>query len=96
MIDWRHPCRAANFLLQDSHVTRVQYNVSASEPVNTTRFFLWRPGEPLGVTPQDSFESNLYPNVPPVNLLTGESDGVFPREMVPGYYTYNKFWTAIY
>jgi prepilin-type N-terminal cleavage/methylation domain-containing protein/prepilin-type processing-associated H-X9-DG protein len=94
-IDYRHTGYTANALLQDGHVTRLKYNIAAAQPVNTARNFVWYPGETLHVGPEDAFENNWYPNVPPVNMVTGESDGTFPNEMVPGYYTHNLLWTVI-
>lgn len=95
MVDYRHPGRVANALLQDGHVTRLKYTVAAAQPVNTARNFVWHPDESLHVGPEDSYQNNWYPNVPPVNVATGEGDGTFPSEMVPGYYTHNLLWTVV-
>jgi prepilin-type processing-associated H-X9-DG protein len=95
MVDWRHWGGSANLLFQDGHVESLRYNISAAEPVNTARHFLWYPGEPVHLGADDVYGDNAYPNRPPVNLVTGESGGVFPHEVVPGYYTHNLLWTIM-
>ncbi len=91
-VEWRHPGLAANVFFQDSHVERLAYNLTAAEPINTGRAFLWYPNEPIHVGPEDFYNGNFYPNVPPVDPVTGE--GFFPRELVPGWYTANSLWTV--
>jgi prepilin-type N-terminal cleavage/methylation domain-containing protein len=94
MVDWRHPKNSANVLYQDMHVARVTYTLAAAEPVNTASSFVWHPGESLYINPDDTHGNNAYPNVPPVNIRTGETGAGFPAEMVPGYYTHNRLWTV--
>ncbi len=94
-VEWRHANESANLLFQDGHVVAVRYVASAEQPVNTMQQFFWYPGEPLHVGPSDSYQSNFYPNAPPASLETGESGGLFPREMAPGYYTSRGLWTKI-
>lgn len=96
-VAWRHSSeRAANVLLQDGHVGRVVYHVAAVDPVSTSRSFLWYPGEPIHVGPEDRFGDNWYPNVPPIDLKGDFTGDLFPREMVPTYYTRYLLWTQIY
>lgn len=93
MIEWRHFRHSANVLYQDSHVARVMYDVAAADPVNTASTYLWHPGESIHVNPEDTYHGNAYPCAPPVDLVTGASSGgSFPRELVPGYYTYHRLW----
>jgi prepilin-type N-terminal cleavage/methylation domain-containing protein/prepilin-type processing-associated H-X9-DG protein len=94
MVEWRHPRHSANILYQDNHVTRVVYDSLTSDPVNTATTYLWHPGESIHVNPGDMYSGNWYPCTPPVDdLKTGRSSlATFPRELVPGYYTYNRLW----
>lgn len=92
-VEWRHADRRANVLFQDGHVSPVQYSLTLAEPVDTMKQFVWYPGEPIHVGPEDALGSNYYPNTPPVILSTGQSGGSFPREVVPGYFTHNRLWT---
>jgi len=95
MVEWRHPRHSANFLYQDGHVQRVAYDSLAAVPVNTATTYLWYPGEPVHLNPEDYHDGYWYPCTPPVDdLRTGHSAlETFPRELVPGYYTYNRLWT---
>lgn len=96
-VAWRHSSeRAANLLFQDGHVGRLVYHVAAADPVSTARSFLWYPGEPIHVGPEDRLGENWYPNEPPVNLKGDFTGDLFPREMVPAYYTRYLLWTRIY
>jgi len=92
-VDWRHRGASANVLYQDGHVERLVYNLAGDEPVNTAKSFLWHPNESVYVNPNTYYNGNFYPNTPPVNLLTGESNGLFPPQLVPGWYTHNMSWT---
>lgn len=94
-VAWRHPGRRANMVFQDGHVERLGYDIAAADPVNTGRAFVWHPGEAANVNPDYHYGSNWYPNVPPINLVTGEGDGGYPPEMAPGWYTHNQYWTIV-
>lgn len=101
-ISWRHRDNAANILYQDGHVSRLVYNVHSEMPVNTASTFVWYPGEPLHVGPDDAYGGNYYPAYPAVSLaglVTPDSGDLqnsgIPREMIPAYYTQNRLWTAI-
>lgn len=83
---------AANLLFQDGHVANQHFD-AAAEFVNTSRTFLWYPGEPVGVGPEDQWGGQYYPNQPPNNWLTGGSD--FPDEMLPVWYTLRHAWTNV-
>jgi len=95
-VDWRHANAGANAAMQDGHVEPLRYNLTTPEPINTSKVFVWQPGEPLTVGPDDNIAGLYYPNVPPVNLETGASSSGFPAEMVPGYYTHYRLWTIQY
>ena len=92
---YRHPRHSSNVLLQDGHVAKLEFRGSLPEPINTALTFVWYPGEPLHVGPEDVFNGNWYPYIPPVDVVTGEG-GTFPRELVPGYYTHNNLWTVVF
>lgn len=94
MIEWRHLRHSANILYQDTHVARVAYNVRSAERVNTANTYLWYPGESIYVNREDMHHGNWYPCATPVDdLRTGYSSvETFPRQLVPGYYTYNRLW----
>jgi len=96
----RHSGLKANFLKRDGHVDSVAYRARAPEPLDTTRHFVWYPGEPLEVSPEypDPYvEGNYYPSVPPFRIVDGrvEADYRFPLELNTYYYTQNQFWTLI-
>lgn len=91
-VAYRHPQRMTNLLMLDGHVDPIRYSLNAEEPVNTNRTFVWHARESLNVGPDDEFEGNYYPSVPP--LMNGATDG-YPRELVPSYYTSNSLWTRI-
>ncbi len=95
MIDWRHARCTANILYQDTHVMRVAYKAGDDDPVNTAATFVWYPGEPVTVNGDSVYNEIAYPNVPPANLVTGETYSSFPYEVVPGYYTYNRLWNFL-
>jgi prepilin-type N-terminal cleavage/methylation domain-containing protein len=94
MIEWRHIRHSANILYQDNHVAHVEYDLAAATPVNTSTTYLWYAGESIHVNTEDMHQGNWYPCAPPVDdLATGMSAiESFPRELVPGYYTYNRLW----
>lgn len=91
-VAWRHPLRTSNLLMLDGHIETVRFQLSAEEPVNTNRTFVWHARESLNVGPDSEFEGNYYPSVPP--LVNGVADN-YPRELLPLYYTSNSLWTRI-
>lgn len=93
-VAYRHARYSANILYQDSHVSTLAYRLADDPPINTALTFVWYPGEPLYVGPDDSYQGNWYPNAAPINS-TNYSGSIFPREMTPGYYTRNLLWTRI-
>jgi prepilin-type N-terminal cleavage/methylation domain-containing protein/prepilin-type processing-associated H-X9-DG protein len=93
-VGWRHQDYSANILFQDSHIGRVPYRVHDDPPINTMQVFVWYPGEPLHVGPDDQEAGNWYPNAPSVDWQ-GSGTGTTPREMAPSYYTQNLLWTRI-
>ena len=95
MVAYRHSNHSANFLFQDAHVSRIAYVAQAPEPLNTSAVCLWYPGEPVNVGPEDEFQGNWYPDVPPIDPQNlGRSP--IPWEVIPRYYTDNLLWTQIY
>jgi prepilin-type processing-associated H-X9-DG protein len=96
-VAYRHPGRTANVLLQDGHVDRIAYQQRGDAPVDTARHFFWHPSEPLSVGPDDEWEGNWYPHTPPVRFGEDGSyeEGVFPRYLIPYYYTQAHSWTQI-
>lgn len=95
-VAWRHLNRSANMLMQDGHIARVRFQVENSEqPVDTTKFFLWHSGESLNVGPDDQWGNYWYPNVQPPSLLSRPPQDIFPRELMPVFYTENRLWTHI-
>lgn len=95
-VEWRHAGNRANLLMQDGHVSQLANRNESGLELNTQQHFVWHQGESLYVGPWDRYGRNFYPNAPPVNLVTGETRGAFPAEVVPGYYTYNQLWTRIH
>jgi prepilin-type processing-associated H-X9-DG protein len=91
---WRHPGFGANLLLQDGHVKRVTYQLGAPHPVNTNSYFVWYPGEPLNVGPDDHYNGNYYPNDPPVDPANPADMGSYSL-LSPGYYSKYRLWTYI-
>jgi prepilin-type N-terminal cleavage/methylation domain-containing protein/prepilin-type processing-associated H-X9-DG protein len=96
----RHPALApgrarANLLFQDGHVSTIRYAAAQSDPLNTTQTFLWYPGEPLDVGPDDHYEGNWYPCQPPPGLHSDPPGNVFPVELTPLWYTQSHRWTLI-
>jgi prepilin-type N-terminal cleavage/methylation domain-containing protein/prepilin-type processing-associated H-X9-DG protein len=90
------PGRArANLLFQDGHVSTVHYATAQPNPVNTTQTFLWYPGEPLTVGPEDHCEGNWYPCEPPPSVQSDLPGNVFPVELIPHWYTQNHRWTLV-
>jgi prepilin-type N-terminal cleavage/methylation domain-containing protein/prepilin-type processing-associated H-X9-DG protein len=92
-VDWRHLDHGANLLYQDGHVALSRYALASANPIDTMQSFLWYPGETLNITPETRYQAQWYPNTPPIDLVTGEGDGTYPRELAPGYYTHNRLWT---
>ncbi len=95
-VDWRHHGLRANLLFQDGHVALIRFHYGARNPIDTVRQFVWHPGESMYVGPDYSYRGNFYPCVPPVDASNSASSGLFPAEMVPGYYTQNMLWTHIH
>lgn len=95
MVAWRHPDSNANALMQDGHVEYMHYKKGAAEPVNTARAFVWYPGEPLQVGPDSRHGMNLYPDLPPPRFDSNPPGDVFPKELMPSYYTSRGAWTRI-
>ncbi len=96
----RHPSLSpgsapANLLFQDGHVSTIRHASTQHNPVNTTRTFVWYPGEPLNVGPDDRYEDNWYPCQPPPNSRNGSSGNAFPTELAPLWYTQTHRWTLI-
>jgi prepilin-type processing-associated H-X9-DG protein len=95
MAAWRHLGPSANMLMQDGHVVRVVYHLGSDRPVDTQRYFVWHADEPINVGPYDRYGHNYYPDRPPVNLLDKSYEGVFPRELIPAWYSDNGTWSDI-
>lgn len=89
---WRHPHKSANLLMQDGHVKSVSQRHKTG--MNTQKFFVWYPGEPLNVGPEHSHGGNYYPDQPPIDPHNIENSP-FPRELQPRFYTKHKLWTNI-
>ncbi len=88
------PARA-NLLFQDGHVSTSRYAPAEPDPVSTTRTFLWYPGEPPNVGPEDRYEDNWYPHQPPPDFLSNSGGRLFPAELTPLWYTQTRRWTLI-
>lgn len=86
---------AANLLFQDGHVSRTRYSPHAPEPLNTSLAFVWRPGEPLYVGPDDRYDGDAYPNQLPPSYAGAPEGNVFPNELLPRWYTDTNRWTLI-
>ncbi|MFO0838753.1 MAG: hypothetical protein U1D55_09510 [Phycisphaerae bacterium] len=86
---------SANLLFQDGHVASPRYELEREMPVNTATNFVWQPGEAINVGPQSVIDGNWYPNVLPPNFLSSPPGDVFPREMMPAWYTLVEGWTQI-
>jgi prepilin-type N-terminal cleavage/methylation domain-containing protein/prepilin-type processing-associated H-X9-DG protein len=96
MAAWRHPGHSANLLMQDGHAIRARYDLDCPESINTNTSFVWYPGEPVHVGPDDEYGLNWYPNMPPfVGQKRGSGSDAFPNELNPTYYTRNSLWTRI-
>ncbi|MFQ5805321.1 MAG: hypothetical protein ACE5I3_02595, partial [Phycisphaerae bacterium] len=96
----RHPTpslasASANLLFQDGHVSALHYDRERAGPVNTAQTFVWYPGEPLAVGPEDRYENNWYPSQPPPSFHSNPPSDVFPAEMTPLWYTWTHRWTLI-
>ena len=89
------PFPRANLLFQDGHVLSIGYYLGQSNPVNTAVTFVWYPGEPLGVGPEDRHQLDWYPCQPPPSFQSTPQGDVFPNELVPAWYTRTHRWTAI-
>jgi prepilin-type processing-associated H-X9-DG protein len=95
MLGWRHRGIRANLLMQDGHVDTPSYDVAGAYPVNTSKYFIWHPGESLHVGPDDRYRMQYYPNVPPPNFSSDPRGDMFPDALVPAYYSSKKLWTLI-
>lgn len=96
----RHPALSpgpvrANLLFQDGHVSTIRYVATRPDPVGTTQTFLWYPGEPPNVGPDDHYEDNWYPHQPPPSFGSDSAGGIFPAELTPLWYTQTHRWTLI-
>lgn len=85
----------ANLLYQDGHVATVRYAPYATEPLNTSRTFVWHAGESVEVSLRDTWEANWYPNEPAPNYSTSPAGSVVPKEVIPRWYTDTRGWTRI-
>ncbi len=87
----------ANALFQDYHVATLRYDPTPGqqEPINTSRDFLWQPGESVYVNPNDRIEGLYYPNQPPPNFNSIPQGEAFPDGLNPAYYTSRAGWTTI-
>ena len=94
-VAYRHSDTSANALMQDGHVMRLSYRFATAEPINTSKTFVWYPGEPIGVGPDSRYESNLYPDIPPPRYDSNPPGSVFPDQLLPAYYTLRRAWTMI-
>lgn len=94
-VAYRHPGRSANLLRLDGHVERERYNLNAPEPINTNEAFVWYLGEPVAVGPEDRYQGNYYPDTPPIIPGYEGFSEVYPKELIPAYYTRNLLWTRI-
>jgi prepilin-type processing-associated H-X9-DG protein len=84
----------ANVLFQDGHASIVEFHTDRPDPVNTARVFVWHPGESLNLNPDSRSGENYYPNRVPPSFLDGSGD-VFPRELLPFWYSRTQGWTLI-
>lgn len=96
----RHPAAApggasANLLYQDGHVDSVDFVPSRQLAVNTSKSFIWRPGEPINVGPNDDYDGDWYPCQPPPGFQNDPSNSAFPAELNPLWYTRNNRWTRV-
>ena len=73
----------------------MRYDRARPVPVNTAQTFVWHPGEPIDVGPDDCYENNWYPNCPPPSFEGDPSGSVFPAELTPLWYTRTHRWTLI-
>ena len=94
-IAWRHGTLSANLLLQDGHVASLNYHPELSEPVKTSRFFVWYSGEPLHVGPDSSRDMNYYPDQPPPRYDSVPRGDMYPDDLDPAYYSMRGMWTLI-
>lgn len=88
---------SANALFQDYHVTTLRYDPTPGQqtPINTTRAFVWQPGESVYVNPNDRIDDLYYPNQPPPNFSSIPQGEAFPDHLNPAYYTNRAGWTTI-
>ncbi|RMF84954.1 MAG: prepilin-type N-terminal cleavage/methylation domain-containing protein [Planctomycetota bacterium] len=93
----RNPNAAtANLLYQDGHVSaRVYKPRGASEPINTSKSFVWYRGEPLHVNPTDTYNGYAYPDEPPPSFQSNPPGDLYPNELLPYWYTVGQRWTLI-
>ena len=86
VVAYRHAKFSGNLLHQDGHVARARYDFGSEERVNTMAQYVWYPGEPLAVGPEDQYEGQYYPAFP---------SNKAPNELRPEYYTLNDLWTTV-
>lgn len=85
----------ANMLFQDGHGATISYDLLSPLPVNTSRTFVWLPGEEIGVNPDSVKDGYAYPNQPPPNFTSTPKGDVYPDDMNPAWYTATKGWTLV-
>jgi type II secretory pathway pseudopilin PulG len=91
-IAYRHT-HAANILLQSGAVVPVTYQVAAAVPVDTTEYYLWYPGEPIDVGPDNQWHDNFFPYIAAPNYQSNPPGKTIPNEVVPYWYTKRQLWT---
>jgi prepilin-type processing-associated H-X9-DG protein len=94
-VGWRHGNLKTNLLFQDGHVAPAQYRPHDKQPIDTIEQFVWYPGEPINLNPDDSYQGNWYPYTPPPNVFSDPPGDTLPAELIPRYYTVNQLWTEI-
>lgn len=95
VIAWRHSETSANLLMQDGHVEKLNYRRGAAEPVNTSRTFVWYPGEPINVGPDSRHNGFLYPDQTPPRFDSTPPGDTFPSPLLPSFYSSREGWTLI-
>ena len=87
----------ANALFQDYHVATLRYDPTPGQavPINTSKAFLWQPGESVFVNPNDRIDDMYYPNQPPPHFGSVPQGDAYPDGLNPTYYTTRGGWTAI-
>ncbi|MCG3126856.1 MAG: hypothetical protein CHACPFDD_01711 [Phycisphaerae bacterium] len=94
-IAWRHLNNTANMLMQDGHVDGVRYQAGSETPINTSKYCVWYPGEPVHVGPDSKLGMNYYPDTTPPRFDSTPPGDMFPSALLPSYYTQQRLWTMI-